>query len=299
MTRIGTSPLADVPGLSWPRLPALIRARYLTPFCRWDRVLDARVAATSLLRETEGQPEQALLWREVQRDLGVSDTAIVVFADRYGCWGFLDLWRCDGPFTPDELRRLAPLARPVTIGLRAAVARTFVDPARQLHPVGPAVLLLDPDLQVRSQTEAAAEALLRLNPPDEPMPPIPAAAYNIAAALVADEQGVPIGAPWSRVHLGGSRWVTVKASRLDADIAVSIEPSTAAERLDVYARACGLTPRESEVLALLCEGLDTREIAERIVVSPHTASDHLKAILAKTDARNRQLLLARGLGVGS
>ena len=75
-----------------------------------------------------------------------------------------------------------------------------------------------------------------------------------------------------------------------------IEPSTAADRLDIYARACGLTRRETEVLALLCEGMDTREIAERIVVSEHTASDHLKAILAKTGARTRQLLLARGLG---
>src|SRR5215472_2160123 len=30
VSRVGTSPLADVPGLSWPRLPALICARYLT-----------------------------------------------------------------------------------------------------------------------------------------------------------------------------------------------------------------------------------------------------------------------------
>jgi DNA-binding CsgD family transcriptional regulator len=105
-----------------------------------------------------------------------------------------------------------------------------------------------------------------------------------------------IGPPWSRIHLGGSRWVTVKASRLDTGIAVSIEPSTAAERLDIYARACGLTARETEALALLCEGLDTREIAAHMVVSEHTASDHLKAILTKTGARTRQLLLARGLG---
>ena len=191
---------------------------------------------------------------------------------------------------------LATLARPVTAGLRAAIARTFVDPGRQLHPVGPAVVVLDPGLQVRSQTEAAADALLRLNPPDELMAPIPAAAYNVAAALVAQEHGMPIGPPWSRIHLGGSRWVTVKASRLGTDIAVAIEPSTATDRLDMYARACGLTRRESEVLALLCEGLDTREIAERMVVSEHTASDHVKAILAKTGARTRQLLLARGLG---
>ena len=57
-----------------------------------------------------------------------------------------------------------------------------------------------------------------------------------------------------------------------------------------------MTRRESEVVALLCEGLDTREIAEQMVVSEHTASDHLKSVLAKTGARTRQLLLARGLG---
>ena len=260
-------------------------------------MLEAGVAATSLMHETGGHPGRSLLWRDVQSQLGVSDTAIVVFADRYGCWGVLDLWRYGGgSFQTHELRQLATLARPVTAGLRAAIARTFVDPGRQLHPVGPAVVVLDPGLQVRSQTEAAADALLRLNPPDEPMAPIPAAAYNIAAALVAQEHGMPIGPPWSRIHLGGSRWVTVKASRLGTDIAVAIEPSTAADRLDIYARACALTRRESEVLALLCEGLDTREIAERMVVSEHTASDHLKAILTKTGARTRQLLLARGLG---
>ncbi len=297
VSRVATSPLADVPGLSWPRLPELIRARYRTPFCRWDKVLETGAVATSLLRETRGRPEQSELWRAAQRDLGVSDTAVVVFADQYGCWGLLDLWRYGGAtFEDAELRLLTAIARPVTQGLRAAVARTFVDPEQQLHPIGPAVLVLDADLQVQRQTEAAAEALLRLNPPDEPMAPIPAAAYNIAAALVAAEDGLPIGPPWSRVHLGGSRWVTVKASRLGADIAVSMEPSTPAERLDIYARGCALTPRESEVLELLSEGLDTKEIAERLVVSEHTAGDHLKAVLAKTGARTRQRLLARGLG---
>jgi hypothetical protein len=81
----------------------------------------------------------------------------------------LDLWRYGGgSFQAGELRLLATLARPVTAGLRAAIARTFAGPGRQLHPVGPAVVVPGPGLQVRSQTEAAAGALLRLNPPDEP-----------------------------------------------------------------------------------------------------------------------------------
>lgn len=297
---IGTSPLADIPGLAWPRLPELIRSRYLTLECRWDHVAGAGRSATSLLVETAGQPERSLLWRTFQDDLGVIDTAIVVFADRYGCWGLLDLWRTSHPgFSAAELALLGSLAPDITIGLRRAVARTFVDPHQQLLPLGAAVVILDPELRVRTQTEAAARALLQLNPPDEPMAPIPAAAYNIAAALIASEQGIPLGPIWSRIHLGGCRWVTAKASRLGDDIAVSIEPSTTEERMDLYARACGLSERESEILELLGQGLDTRHIAERLVISEHTATDHTKAILAKTGARNRQLLLARGLGATS
>lgn len=296
-TRVATAPLADVPMLEWSQLPNLIRWRYLTPAYRWDRLLDAGMGAVSLHGATGGRLDQSPLWQHAQRELGVTDTATLGFGDRYGCWGLLDLWRTGGPkFSAAELRMLSGLAAAVTDGLRQAVARTFVDPDAQLMPLGPAVILLSPDLRVRDQTEAAAEALLRLNPPDEAIPPVPAAAYNIAAALVAAEQGVPIGPPMSRIHLGGNRWVTVKASRLAGDIAVSIEPSTADERMDVFGRACGLSEREAEVLALLGAGLDTKAIAAHLVVSEHTATDHVKAVLAKTGARTRQLLLARGLG---
>ena len=112
VSRVGTSPLADVPGLSWPQLPALICSRYLTPYCRWDHVLEAGAAATSLAHETDGHPERSVLWREVQSQLGVSDTAIVVFADRYGCWGVLDLWRYGGAsFRADELRLITRIAQ--------------------------------------------------------------------------------------------------------------------------------------------------------------------------------------------
>jgi DNA-binding CsgD family transcriptional regulator len=66
--------------------------------------------------------------------------------------------------------------------------------------------------------------------------------------------------------------------------------------MDLYARSSGLSERESQILGLLGQGLDTREIAARLVVSEHSASDHVKAILAKTGTRTRQVLLARGLG---
>ncbi|MBJ8348525.1 helix-turn-helix transcriptional regulator [Antrihabitans sp. YC2-6] len=297
VTRVATAPLADVPGLPWERLPELIRWRYQTTINRWTEMLDAGESAASLLATTCGEPSASPLWHNVQRDLGVTDSASVVFGDRYGCWGFLELLRRSPvPFAKNEIALLSALSPMVTAGLRRALARTFVAPAEHVTRLGPAVVILGPDLAVRNQTAGAAEALAKLLPPDEPISPIPAAVYNIGAALIASENGVPVGPPWSRVNLGGSRWLTVRADRIGGEIAVSIEVSTSAERMDLFARTHALSARETEVLELLATGLDTKEIAAALVLSDHTVNDHVKAVLAKCGARNRQVLLSRAHG---
>lgn len=306
VSRVGTSPLADVPGLPWPDLPPLARWRYLTRINRWTELLDAGTTVASLHDATGGDLAVSGLWREAQRPLGVVDVVTVVFGDRFGCWAWLELLRYDPaePFAAGDRAYLRTLASPVTTGIRRAQAHTFVAHTPDPGLDGPAVLVLGPDLRVRTQTRAAEEALHRLNPPDEAIPAIPAAAYNVAAALVAHEQGVPVGPPWSRVHLGLGRWLTLRASRLsrdgtaDGDIAVSIAVSTPAERREVFALAHGLSPREREVLAELATGADTRTLARRLVVSEHTVNDHVKAVLAKTGAPNRQALLSRIAGTG-
>lgn len=293
VTKVATSPLADVPMLPWPRLPELIRWRYLTVRNRWDQLPRSSPAASLL---GSGAVEESLMWQHVQRDLGVVDTCLTAYADRYGSWGMLDLWRTSTPFSPSEVELLASLAPVVATGLREAVARSFDDTGEQLPRLGPAIVVLTPELQVHAQTAAAAEALLRLNPPEEPIAPIPAAAYNIGAALLAAEAGVGIGDPWSRVHLGAGRWVTLRADRMGADIAVSIESSTPEERSDLFARAHGLSTRETEVLGLLARGADTARIAAQLVISEHTVNDHVKSVLAKTGSRTRGVLLARASG---
>ena len=284
VTRVGTSPLADVPALDLRDLPALGRLRYLTASNRWDRLADEGRHAATLRLDGFGKP----------------DVASVVCADRFGCWAWLDLWRLGGTaFDDAEVAFLTELAPVLAAGLREAQARTFVDDAAALDMAGPAVVVLGPDLSVRSQTAWAGEALFRLNPPDDPVPTVPAAVYNVAAALLAAEAGVPVGEPWSRVHLGEGRWVTLRADRMtpvageEGDVVVTIEVSTPHERREVYALAHGLTPREREVLAEVARGLDSRAIAERLVVSEHTVHDHVKAVLAKTGTATRQALLAR------
>lgn len=57
----------------------------------------------------------------------------------------------------------------------------------------------------------------------------------------------------------------------------------------------GLTPREREVLALLVEGLNNPEIADRLVVSRSTAKAHVSNILSKLGVSNRAEAIAMTL----
>lgn len=49
----------------------------------------------------------------------------------------------------------------------------------------------------------------------------------------------------------------------------------------------GLTPREGEILALICSGASNADIAARLVLSNHTVKSHINRIFAKTGAANR------------
>ncbi|WP_433017133.1 response regulator transcription factor [Kribbella sp. CA-294648] len=51
--------------------------------------------------------------------------------------------------------------------------------------------------------------------------------------------------------------------------------------------AAELTPRETEVLALLAEGLSNTEIADRLVVGDATIKTHVGRVLMKLGVRDR------------
>jgi DNA-binding CsgD family transcriptional regulator len=301
-TSVGSAPLAEVPVALLPELPRLIRLKYLSELNRWT-TLDS--SGSSLHHTSDGDLSQSLVWRELLNEHDVSDIASAVFRDRFGCWGLLDLWRASGPpFTEAETAFLASVTEPVTAALRRGQARTFVvSRPRDRRRVGPVVLLLSPDLDVLGQTPDTLEYLRALVPPADGQAPIPAGAYNVAAQLLAVEAGVDSNPPSARVHVSDGLWVTLRAARMakataagEGNIAVTIEESSATERTSLFARAFGLSSRESELLGLLLTGTDTRELARRMFLSENTVQDHLKSIFAKTSTRSRGSLLALVLG---
>lgn len=302
-TRVGSAPLAHVPDVG--ELPRLIRLKYVTSVNRWTALTPGTCA--TLVQATAGELSRSLLWRDLLSAHGVTDVASMVFRDQFGCWGFLDLWRCGGAaprFGAQERGLLASLSPILTTAMRGCQAATFAGPPSSTGVVdGPIVLVLSAELSLLQQT-AQTDRHLRLLLPTQPgAAPVPAAAYNVAAQLLAVEIGVDTGPAQARIHLADTRWLTLRAARLaGADpaeralIAVTLEPVPPRERIELYARATGLTPREAELLHRLARGPSTRQVATEMGLSPHTVPDHLKAIFGKTGTRSRSALVARALG---
>lgn len=59
-----------------------------------------------------------------------------------------------------------------------------------------------------------------------------------------------------------------------------------------------ITARELEVLALLSRGLNSKEIAEKLFVSPHTVEYHRRQMLKKTQSRNIAELIGNAYRLG-
>ena len=300
-TSVGSAPLAEVPPPLLPELPRLIRLKYLTETNRWTTLASS---AASLSAVTGGDLSRSLVWRELLAQHGIVDVASMVLTDRFGCWGFLDLWRTSAPFTSDEVMFLARIRDAMTTALRRCQAATFaVAPASGSRRPGPVVLLLSHGLDMLGQTPETHEYLRVLVPPPHGRVPIPAGAYNVAAQLLAVEAGVDSNPPSTRVHLSDGLWLTLRAARIGSpqptgqqSIAVTIERASPAERMSLFGRAHGLSVREREVLHHLMTGSDTRDVARRMFLSEYTVQDHLKSIFTKTSVRTRRTLLARALG---
>ncbi|HSF78387.1 MAG TPA: LuxR C-terminal-related transcriptional regulator [Steroidobacteraceae bacterium] len=107
--------------------------------------------------------------------------------------------------------------------------------------------------------------------------------YDICMLLVCDSSGTEL-----LVHL-------CHPAREAADARPGAAP---AGPTPAYSGHRALTPREVEILALLADGLETREIASELCISVATARNHLQHVLRKLRAHSRVAAIARGRKLG-
>jgi DNA-binding CsgD family transcriptional regulator len=300
VSSVGVSPLAYIPDLDMQRLRLIIGAKYMTPVNRWTTL-----PVDGCARLSDGDPARSTLWRTAVGEVPVADIMSAVMRDRFGCWGFLDLYRYGQPFGEQHESFVRSLLAELTGALRRRVADLFTPAVDGSARLDPAIILFDDKLAAVSETSAAERSFRLLLPTDPRSSPIPAAAMNVSAQLLAREAGVDTSPPRARFHSHDGLWVTLQADRLQhmntsmvASIAVAVDPIGPADRVEVFCRSFGLTPRETQALVKLAGGASTRIAARALGLSEYTLQDHLKAIFAKTSTASRAELIALATGSG-
>jgi HD-GYP domain-containing protein (c-di-GMP phosphodiesterase class II) len=119
---------------------------------------------------------------------------------------------------------------------------------------------------------------------------VPAARLLGAAdAYQAMREPRPYRSPRSEARAADELRADVRRGRLDAEAVDAVLLAAGHRRPRRRERLAGLTAREVEVLTLLARGLSNKQIAQRLVISPKTAGNHVEHIYAKIDASNRAM----------
>ena len=253
---------------------------------------------------TRGDLARSRRWRETLESYGTGDELRVVAADERGCWARFDLWRdaADPPFTVEDVQ----LLRDVSRSLGQSVRRATVYPGDEVPapPRETGVLLVDTDRQVRASTPAVREWFQMLNTARVHFKDgLPSVVWSTVGRLLAIEDGEdPQRAVQVRVRGLDGRWAVVEAGRLDGMpdvVALTVHAAGPRQILDLFCRACGLTRREHQVVALVVDGLDTRAIAKRLSISHYTVQEHLQSAFGKLGVSSRLDLTTRIIAQGS
>ena len=275
---------------------AVIASEYLRDDVNQLAQLATRRTPVGILSaSTRGQPERSARYREFLEPIGTPHEMRVAMVTRGRAWGCVILHRTkeSGDFTASDARTMARLSRPIAEALRNSYR---FDAARRFNEQrAPGLLRLDADNEVELVTPPATTLLaplLRDDPIERSVPvPVVTLASEVRRLGLAGRVAAPLHVPTSE------GWLTLHGSLPEGSaggrVAVVVQRAGEEYAVPLRLEAFGLTTRERELAGLVARGLDTNEIAERLVISPWTVQDHLKAIFAKTDTRSRKELLSR------
>jgi HD-GYP domain-containing protein (c-di-GMP phosphodiesterase class II) len=115
----------------------------------------------------------------------------------------------------------------------------------------------------------------------------PARILAAADAYQAMREVRPYRDAWPPAEAARLLRAEVTAGRMDADAAEAVLAAAGHQVPRRRDGAAGLTSREVEVLRLVAQGLSSRQVAARLVISPKTARNHIEHIYTKIGASSR------------
>jgi DNA-binding NarL/FixJ family response regulator len=133
---------------------------------------------------------------------------------------------------------------------------------------------------LHAEAPDVAVVIMTIEPTDEAML---AAVEAGASGFISKTEGIRPVADAVRRAAGGEMLIAAATVARLLALARDRERRETSQHTMIEA----LTARESEVLQLISEGLDTRGLADRLVLSQTTVRTHVAAILAKLDAHSR------------
>src|SRR5579875_2945794 len=290
--------LQDLPD----RFPVLADNEYATDDVNQFRQLArAERKAATLSEATEGHPERSARYRELLRPAGLGPELRSAFVAGGSTWGALILVRRAGrpEFDPRDVDLLAAasglFARAVRRGLVAEAAASPADPAD-----APGMIELDAGGAVLRMSASAEPLLAELSgttvEAGQRSPAVHAVASATRNAIAAAGGEGDLTLPTTAVKTPAGTWLVLHGSRLGAprsdEVAIFIQRAHPTLVAPLLLKAYGLTPREQQIAQLLLRGATTIQAAQRLEISPHTVSDHIKSIFEKTGTRTRGELSA-------
>lgn len=257
----------------------------------------AKPPVGTLYAATQGDLHRSPRFTKVLAPYGHEDgdELRAVFMDGDSAWGCVALHRHQGRFHANEVALIADIGGYIAEGIRRAILTTALGGDDGTDP--PGLILLREDDSVESLTPAASfwiGEILDSTADSGELPLIVASvAHRARQALAERTQEVA----QARVPRRAGGWLILDASLMGDDptgrVGVIVHPASAPQISGLIAEAYGLSKREREVTRLVLNGLSTREISERLTVSPYTVQDHLKAVFDKVGVRSRRELVAQ------
>ena len=258
---------------------------------KFHQLARAERKAATLSEATGGHPERSPRFRDLLTPAGIGPELRSAFVADGATWGALILVRQAGrhDFEDADVELLSSasslFARAVRRGLIAEASE-----ADGATPEAPGVIELDPSGGL-TRASSSADPLLA-----EPLReyvrrgrPLAGGSGSGERHAGCDRRGWIVrraDASDSVVKTPAGTWLVLHGGLVGAPrsghVAVFVQRAHPTLVAPLLLKAYGLTPREQEVTQLVLRGATTAQAAQRLAISPHTVTDHLKSIFEKT-----------------